>query len=145
MYRRSARSQAFRVAMKADAECLRHEKDAMARFIVEDQHLIPKLSPLEAVGGLRRSARVPLTDVASVEVTPEPWKVPSGLRVGTGLPGAILLGTMIRRGANDVVAIYGRAPAVVVTLREGAAWRRLIATVPHPDAVAAQIQDAMRD
>lgn len=108
----------------------------MAHFQVSPAGLALVFSPLETLGGLRRGARVALGDIASVEVVADPWLIVSGMRVGTGLPWVILLGTMLRAGANDVVAIYGNKPAVVVHLRPGARWQRLIATVPNPDMVA---------
>lgn len=113
----------------------------MARFDVTASELALVFAPLEALGGLRRGARVSLNDIASVEVVDDPWQVVSGLRVGTGVPWIILLGTMLRQGANDVVAIYKRKPAVVVHLRPGASWQRLIATVPNPHGVADAIKD----
>ncbi len=116
----------------------------MARFDCTGNELALRFNPLETFGGLRRGARVPLADVASVEVVDDPWEVASGMRVGTGIPWVILLGTMVRREANDVVAIYGRSPAVVVHLRQGASWQRLIATVPDPSVVAGRIEEAIR-
>lgn len=115
----------------------------MATFELRDGALDLAFTPLETLGGLRRGARVPLSDVAAVEVVDDPWSVAQGIRVGTGAPWVILLGTMLRRGANDVVAIYGRRPAVVVTLRAGARWQRLMATVPDAPAVAATIRAAL--
>src|SRR5262245_49712509 len=115
---------------------------AMAQFEVDGDTLDLRFTPIERVGGLRRGARVPLADVASVEVAP-PWEVLAGLRVGTGIPWVIGLGTMLRAAGNDVVAVYGRKPAVVVNLRQGSRWLRLIATVPEPSAVAARIRTAV--
>ncbi len=116
----------------------------MATFELRGDELSLDFTPLEALGGLRRGARVPLSAVASVEVVDDPWKVTAGMRVGTGIPWVILLGTMVRSGANDVVALYGQKPAVVVTLREGARWQRLMATVPDPGEVAERIGAALR-
>lgn len=116
----------------------------MARFVLDDDTLTLTFSRLERFAGLRGNARVPLTDIVSVETVNDVWKRTSGLRVGVGFPRGILLGTMLRRGGNDVVAIYGTKPAVVVALRKGARWQRLIATVPQPTVVTAQIESAVK-
>ncbi len=114
----------------------------MATFDVEGGDLVFRFSLLETLGGLRRGARVPLGEVESVEVVQEPWSVASGLRVGTGVPGVALIGTMLRRGASDVVALHGRGPAVVVKLRPGACYQRFIATLPEPSEVVARLEAA---
>lgn len=115
----------------------------MAHFEVENGDLCLRFSFKEQLGGLRNGARIPLSLVASVEVVDDPWSVLAGMRVGTGIPWVIVLGTMIRSGANDVVAVYGTKPAVVVSLRPGARWQRLIATVEDPDRVVEDLRRAL--
>ncbi len=115
----------------------------MATFAVQGSDLALVFSPIETVGGLRSGARIPLDQVQSVEVVQNPWSILEGLRVGTGIPWVIVLGTMVRSGPNDVVAVYGRKPAVVVHLRPGALYHRLIATVPDPDRVAADLSSTL--
>ena len=115
----------------------------MALFEVQDGQLRLVFSTLEVMGGLRKGAVVALAQVESVKVSAEPWSILEGLRVGTGMPWVIVLGTMLRRGANDVVAVYGRKPVVVVQLKAGAPWQRLIATVEEPEAVAGRLQQAV--
>jgi hypothetical protein len=117
----------------------------MARFEVQEGQLQLVFSSLEVLGGLRQGASVPLAQVESVQVAAEPWSILEGLRVGTGMPWVIVLGTMLRRGANDVVAVYGRKPVVVVQLKAGAPWQRLIATVEEPEAVASRLQRAVAE
>lgn len=114
----------------------------MAHYELSDDELLLKFSGLERVLGLRSGARIPLSQVEFAQVVDNPWAVVAGLRVGTGIPLVVLLGTMLRGDANDVVAIYGRRPAVMVNLRKGARWQRLIATVDEPDRVSAEIQAA---
>lgn len=83
-----------------------------------------------------------MTDVVAVEIASNPWRELSGMRYGTGIPRVIALGTMLRAGANDVVALYGGAkPAVVVTLRAGAKYQRLMATVDNPQATVSSIRE----
>ena len=116
----------------------------MATFEIQEGDLVLVFSTKETLGGLRSGARVPLDQVEAVEVVDDPWSILEGLRVGTGIPWVIVLGTMIRSGPNDVVAVYGRKPAIVVRLRRGAAYQRLIATVPEPAQVAERLSRALR-
>jgi len=116
----------------------------MATFSMQGSYLDLEFSRLERVGGLRRGARVPLDQVATVYVSEDPWSILSGMRVGTGIPYVAVIGTMVRSGPNDVVCVRGRKPAVVVELREGAQYQRLIATVEDPEEVAATIERALR-
>ncbi|MCS6902305.1 MAG: hypothetical protein RMJ98_21930, partial [Myxococcales bacterium] len=95
----------------------------MATFEIQGRDLALVFTPIEILGGLRSGARIPLDQVQSIEVVQDPWSILEGLRVGTGIPWVIVLGTMVRRGPNDVVAIYKRQPAVVVHLKPGALYQ----------------------
>jgi|GEM_PF-1334613 len=118
----------------------------MATFDIQNDQLILQFSMLEKFGGLRLGARVELKDIKSVEVIDNPWNIIEGLRVGTGICGIIALGTMLRLGLqrNDIVAVYKKKPAVVITLQPGASYHRLIFTVPHPEQVVASIQKSLK-
>lgn len=113
---------------------------AMARFEVEGADLRLVFSWLEMLGGLRSGARVRLSEVESVTVVDDPWPHLRGLRFGTGMPYVIVLGTMLRGGRDDVVAVYGRRPAVIVALRRESRYQRLLATVEEPETVATDIR-----
>lgn len=115
----------------------------MAVFKIEEDQLILQFSGWEKLGGLRSGAKVKLKDIQTIEVVDNPWQILEGLRVGTGMPWVIVLGTMLRRGGNDVVAVYKKKPAVVVTLRAGLAYQRLIATVPNPEPVVETVRLAL--
>ncbi|QUW00514.1 hypothetical protein J8C02_03185 [Chloracidobacterium sp. MS 40/45] len=117
----------------------------MATFEIRDGQLALEFSPLEKLGGLRSGATVELKDIHTIEKVDDPWDILDGLRFGTGIPWVIVLGTMLRQGGNDVVAVYRRDPAVVVTLRPGAPYQRLIATVPQPEQVVATLQTALEN
>lgn len=117
----------------------------MAMFTIRDGHLHLEFSTLEKLGGLRAGATVALADVHTIESVADPWEIIEGLRFGTGIPWVIVLGTMLRRSGNDVVAVYRQDPAVVVTLRPGAPYQRLIATVPQPEQVVATLRAALEN
>ena len=116
----------------------------MAKIKIRNDQLILQFSILEQLGGLRSGATVSLQDIISVEKVDNPWSILDGLRVGTGFPWVVVLGTMLRRHGNDVVAIYGNKPVVVISLRSGAPYQRLIATVPQPEQVVATVQVALQ-
>ncbi|WP_129677999.1 hypothetical protein [Candidatus Chloroploca sp. Khr17] len=115
----------------------------MARFECERDQLVFRFSLWEQLGGLRSGAVANLNEISFVEVVDDPWTILEGMRVGTGFPWVIVLGTMLRRGGNDVVAVYQKLPAVVITLQPGARYQRFIATVPDPASVAATIRAAL--
>ena len=93
----------------------------MAHLQINGERVRLDLSPLEVLGGLRTSPEVDIADVASVEIVPNPWtmQVLKGIRIGTGFPFLVLLGTMKYRGGKDFCAIYRRTPSAIITLREG--------------------------
>ncbi len=117
----------------------------MATFEIRDGRLTLEFSPLEKLGGLRSGVTVELRDIHTIGKVDDPWDILDGLRFGTGIPWVIVLGTMLRWGGNDVVAVYRQEPAVVVTLRPGAPYQRLIATVPQPEQVVAKLQAALEN
>lgn len=115
----------------------------MARFEIERDQLVLRFSFWEQLVGLRSGAVANLNEISSVEVVDNPWAILEGMRVGAGFPWVIVLGTMLRRGGNDVVAVYNKQPAVVITLQPGARYQRFIATVPDPEYVVAMIRSAL--
>jgi|SRR5699024_4624876 len=116
----------------------------MARFVIETDSLVVRLNPLEALGALHRSVRVPLTSVVSVEPNDHLWSTLSGLRApGTGLPGVIALGTWRYRGGKDFVAVYqGRGVSVELS---GSEWQRLLVSVAAPERIAERIDSRLRE
>ncbi len=73
------------------------------------------------MGGLRTSPEVLLSEVESVEIVKNPWtsKVLKGIRIGTGIPFVVLLGTMKYIKGKDFCAVYKRRPNAVITLKSG--------------------------
>lgn len=120
--------------------------DCLATLTIDGDTLKVGLSSWENFGALASSFSVPLARIAAVEAVDDPWSVVRGMRVGTGFPWLILLGTMVRFGStpNDFVAIYRRRPAVVVTLRPQASFGRLIVTVPAAAAFAETLRRAAK-
>lgn len=118
----------------------------MATLTIDGDTLRVGLSAWENLGALASSFSVPLARIAAVEAVDDPWSVVRGMRVGTGFPWLILLGTMVRFGStpNDFVAIYRRRPAVVVSLERAASYGRLIVTVPDAAVFAETLRRAAK-
>ena len=94
----------------------------MAHLVINEDKLRLNLSPLEILGAFHRSPEVSLSEVSSVEVVQNPWTrdVLKGVRApGTGIPYVIMLGTMRYPKGKDLVAIYRRRPAAIITFNGG--------------------------
>ena len=93
----------------------------MAHLVINQERARLQLSILEVLGAIRTSPEVPLTEIESVEIVPNPWtsQVLKGFRIGTGFPYLVLLGTMKYIKGKDFCAIYKRRPSAVITLKSG--------------------------
>ena len=108
--------------------------------------VVVRLSALEKLGALHGDVHIPLAQLARAESTAavwqdRPWR---GIRVGTGLPRAILLGRLLSwNGSTDFCAVYGSAPALVLHLLPGAPFRLVVATAADALALARHINAAL--
>lgn len=119
----------------------------MAALNVDGANVEVRFTPLEVVGALHRSFRVPLDDVSWVEYVPSARAAIRGLRApGTGVPGVVALGTF-RYGTDcgsamkDLVAAYGDRPGYVLHLRDQP-YVRLIVSSDHVPALEAAVANA---
>ena len=112
----------------------------MARLVADGNDLVVKLTPLEKLGALRGSFRIPRSALRAVRVAADPWSELRGIRApGTGIPRVIALGTRRGGGGRDFTAVYRRRPAVVLEL-EGAVFDRVVLCVDNPEKVAADLR-----
>jgi hypothetical protein len=113
----------------------------MATVRREGGEIVLKLNDLEKAGALHGDVRVPATAVREVHVSTRPFRELRGIRApGTGLPGAIALGTWRYRGGKDFAALYRGGPAVIVEL-DGAEWGRLLVSAHDAADVAAALRE----
>lgn len=93
----------------------------MAHLVMSGERVRLNLSILEALGAVHRSPEIALSEIESVEIVPNPWtnQVLKGIRIGTGVPYLVLLGTMKYVKGKDFCAIYKRRPNAVITLKSG--------------------------
>jgi len=78
----------------------------MAELVIEGDDLVVRLSTVEKLEAVHGEVRVPLASVKSVEVLDDAMGAIHGIRVGTGIPGSVAIGTFtsthrqdLRRGA----------------------------------------------
>jgi hypothetical protein len=94
----------------------------MAHLVVHGEKVRLNLSPLEILGAFHLSPEVALSEVESVEIVENPWTrdVLKGIRApGTGIPFVIMLGTLRYSKGKDLVVIYRRKPAAIITFKSG--------------------------
>lgn len=93
----------------------------MAHLVISGGKARLQLSILEALGAIHSSPEILLTEIESVEIVPNPWtsQVLKGVRIGTGVPLVVLLGTMKYIGGKDFCIIYKRRANAVITLKSG--------------------------
>lgn len=93
----------------------------MAHLEVDSGLVRLRLSLWESLGAIRTSPEIAVTEIESVEVVANPWtnQLLKGVRIGTGIPFVVLLGTMKYLSGKDFCAIYKRRPNAVLTLKSG--------------------------
>ena len=112
----------------------------MAALVVEDGDLLVRLSRWEKLGALHGDIRVGRDAVEDIRVSHAPFGELRGVRApGTGVPRVIALGTWRTRDGKDFAALYRGMPAVIVSLRDGAPFRRLLIGAHDAEAIAAPL------
>lgn len=92
----------------------------MATINVDPREVTVTLTPLERVFALRRSVRIPVAHLASVEVVDDAYAAMTGLRApGLGLPGYAKVGTWRRRSGATVGVVWGRGPGLRLRASSG--------------------------
>ena len=110
--------------------------------------MVLRLSLLERLGALTLGdVTVPFAHLAAASVAQRPWRDRPwrGLRVGTGLPFVLLLGRTAWLRSVDFVAVFGRGAALVLERAPGARWRRVVASAPDAEQLAAALQKALAE
>ena len=114
----------------------------MAKVKVINDHLVLELTFWERVGAVHSSPRAEISSLTNVEFVDNLWsnKVLRGVRApGTGIPFAVLLGTMRGRKYRDFTAIKGRGAGVVLSFTEGP-FKRWIFTLEQPKSELEALQ-----
>jgi hypothetical protein len=100
------------------------------------------LMPLYA---LRGRLTVPLADLRGVHADRSARSKLGGFKFGTCLPGVMWAGTFLRAGGRgrEFYAVYRAKEALVLDLRPGRGYRRIIVEIDDLDATAAAISSAL--
>ena len=115
----------------------------MPRLELTDHELVVHLTAWESVWSLRRSFRVPLTQIRGATEDSGFGGKALGLRLsGTHVPGLITAGTFIKEGDKQFVYTLRKLQTVVIQL-EGNDWSRLVIGVPDARAEASRINAAV--
>ncbi|MCK9925287.1 hypothetical protein MXD61_26005 [Frankia sp. AgPm24] len=116
----------------------------MASLEVRDKRVEVVMRGLERLGALRGDVSVALDEVLDVRTSAEPFGELRGWRLpGTGLPRVIALGTWRSRDGKDFAAVYRGRPAVVVEVRAGAEFRRLLVGDEHAEDTVSRLRAAV--
>lgn len=114
----------------------------MATLRREGDEVVLKLNDLEKAGALHGDVRVAGAAVREARVSTTPFRDLRGIRApGTGVPGAVALGTWRYRGGKDFAVLYRGGPAVIVEL-DGVEFRRLLVSAHDAADVAAALNEA---
>jgi hypothetical protein len=112
----------------------------MAELIVDGEDLVVRLSALEKAEAVHGDVRVPVQSVRSVEVLDDVIKAVHGIRIGTGVPGLVAIGTFTTRNSHLFAVVHHQTPRGVRVVLEGAPFDELIVGCDDPEAVARRLQ-----
>ena len=112
----------------------------MAELIVEGDDLVVRLSTVEKLAAVHGEVRVPLDSVKSVEVLDDAMSAIHGIRVGTGIPGSVAIGTFTSRTAKIFAVVHHDTPRGVRVALDGDHYDEIIVGCPHPEIVAESLQ-----
>jgi hypothetical protein len=96
------------------------------------------LSRAEKIEAMHGDVTVPRTAVTGARAVPDGMAVVHGTRIGTGLPGVILVGTVRDGGSVTFAVCHGPRPAVVLDLA-GQPYDRIVVTVEDPDRIVSRL------
>jgi hypothetical protein len=98
----------------------------MAKLVVSDEEVSVELTTKEHLITMHKSFSIPRGDVVSIDHVDDVLAQVQGDKVvGEGLPET-KLGTFASPAGTDFCAVKGHGPGTVVTLSEGAQYRRVL-------------------
>jgi hypothetical protein len=112
----------------------------MAELIIEGEDLVVRLSTVERLEAVHGEVRVPFASIKTVEVLDDAMGAIHGIRVGTGIPGSVAIGTFSSRTAKIFAVVHHDTPRGVRVTLEGDHFDELIVGCPDPEAVAASLR-----
>ncbi|HVF05455.1 MAG TPA: hypothetical protein VNA20_11505 [Frankiaceae bacterium] len=111
---------------------------------VEPPDLVVRITGWDAVWALRRTVRVPLTQVTGAAVEPRPAVHRKGLRMaGSYVPKVLKSGSYAGWRWSEFWVTRWPERVLVVRCAPGARYDRLVLDVPDPEAVAELVRTAL--
>jgi len=115
----------------------------VATLEIDGLELVVRLGTLEKVEAVHDDVRVALKCVTSVEVLEHPIKEIHGLRIGTGIPGSVAIGTFTSRAETIFAIIHHHTPSAVQVRLAEAPFDRIIIGCPDPASVVTSLRGAL--
>jgi hypothetical protein len=112
----------------------------VAELIIEGDELVVHLSTVEKLEAVHGEVRVPLASVKAVEVLDDAMGAIHGLRVGTGIPGTVAVGTFTSKTAKIFGVVHHDTPRGVRVTLEGDRYDELVVGCTNPEAMAASLR-----
>ncbi len=104
-------------------------------------HITP--TGFNTIWALKKTVTIPLSEIESARHDPNARRLPTGLRApGTAVPGLILAGTYRGRAGKSFWLVHKGTSALVLELKEGAAYSRIVVDVTNPESVAKLIEES---
>jgi hypothetical protein len=123
----------------------------MPKLELTDDQLIIRLTSTEKLAALHGDLKVNGIAIRGAVVADKNWWRTLGLRIGTGIPGAIIAGTYIKKGDRAFVSwTRKRGLPLEITLAakmapsaRGTQFNRIIIGIDDPQGWADKINDAI--
>lgn len=119
----------------------------MAELHIEADQLVLHLSAAEKLEGVHGDLRAPLAAVGAIEVLDDahaPAGIRAGVKIGTRIPGVIEVGTAQGLKRRIFAAVHHDTPRGLRVRLQSTSFDEWIVGCADPEAVAAQLQDALR-
>jgi hypothetical protein len=114
------------------------------RLTIQDNALRIQLGVWDKLYCCRSDVVVAIADVEGVTVSPRRLVAASGIRLpGTAIPGLVRAGSYGRGSARDFWNVRRADVLLVIQMRPGAPYRRLVVEVTDPSAIARDLRPAL--
>ncbi len=111
----------------------------MAELVIEGSDLVVRLNAVEKLEAVHGGVRVPCASIKTVEVLDDAMGAIHGIRVGTGIPGSVAVGTFSSRTAKIFAVVHHDTPRGVRVGLDGAAFDELIVGCDDPEAITSAL------
>lgn len=109
--------------------------------VVDGDKLVIRFSSRDAVLGMRREFRIPLTSVKGIAVAPTSAIPRTGFRMpGAAIPRVLRAGSYGLAPHRDFWMLRRAQMVLVVELQPGEPYRRIVLEVPDPQGLAHELR-----